>query len=162
MRQSSVYFRNDHHLAATQCFPEAEIHPIMQLAHSLYHVSRKLILNRYASKWKMHVLIFKTYCLCISAYLILSFGCDLYLQFRDTVEIPQSYKVTHFCLSALVLEDQTVTNQDPSRFSGGKCRFICMLSLTNLLEFEIYFTDDFSHKSRLTTNITWHYLLFYP
>ena len=42
----------------------------------------------------------------------LSIGCDLYLQFHDSVEMPQRYEVTHLLCTGhfFFKQDQTVIN----------------------------------------------------
>ena len=52
VRQSSAYFRNDHHLAATPWSSEEKIHSFMQSTQPLYLVSRQLISSYNASKYR--------------------------------------------------------------------------------------------------------------
>ena len=144
-----------HHLAATQWLPEAKVHPIMQSAQPLYYVSRQLILSRYTSNMKNACIDIHNVLLVRIGVPELSIACDLYLQFHDTVKIPQSYKVTHLAYlhwSCPFISEGSNSNQPRSKqILRWKMLLKQYVSQRNLLEFEIYFTDYFSLKSRLTT-----------
>ena len=111
VRQSSVYFRNYHHLAASHWSPEVKIHSIMQLAQPLYFVSRRLILSRYAWEYRnasigIHNVLLVLICVPYFIYCMWSlFTIPWY--YGNTAKSQSSSP----CVSALVLSfDQTVTN----------------------------------------------------
>ena len=118
MRQSSVCFRNYHHLAATHWFPEVEIHSIMKLTQPLYYVSRQSILIRSASKYR-------NVSIDIHNALLVRFGVPDFIYWMWSVFTIPCYcgkyrnvikwSILLLCTGPVLrfLEDQTVTNQDP-------------------------------------------------
>ena len=164
MRQSSVYFRNDHHLAATHWLPEVEIHSISQLAQRLYYVTRQLILRRYASKYRNALI--DIYNVLLVAIGVSDFIC-IYVICIYNSKILWKYRISHKVtnLASLHWSCPSISggsNSDKPRSKRTlrwKMSLHLYVSLTNLPEVEIYFTEDFSHKSRLTT--IWYHTTYY-